>query len=212
MQLTILEQHLLAYRRGVHNIMKNILKRIIDVIKNILIKMLYSIPFLIVWYIGVSCVNILYSVGGLSSLDYVYGKYIYYILWIIGIFILTSVVHLRLFIKDELVLQITAVCLSLTFFWSIYFLMYYGQFEFEEFSTEKFHDYPSERLSMYDDLIEKYELKGYSYSQIEELLGKPDGSRVTSEGKTVYGYSNGFGDSVVIIFKDGKVVDHYYSE
>ncbi|MEI3163908.1 MAG: hypothetical protein V8S74_11125 [Lachnospirales bacterium] len=55
--------------------------------------------------------------------------------------------------------------------------------------------------------LENYDIKGYSYEDIEKLLGKPDAIVM---GR--YIYSDKHNNSVSVIFKNGKAVSFDYSE
>lgn len=78
---------------------------------------------------------------------------------------------------------------------------------FRKFATEKFIEYPNKRLLMYFDLVENYNIKGYSYEDIEKLLGKP---YAIVMGR--YIYSDKYNNCVSVVFKNGKAVSFDYSE
>lgn len=176
-------------------------------LKKFLISFVCSIPFLIVCYMFIFGLSLLEFAGGLEGFDYVFGKYIYIVLNIIGIIVLTSVIYLRLFVKRELTLQLIAIISTIVFGIIIYILVMITQNEFLTFSTEKFIQYPGQRLTMYFDLVDRYDIKGYSYDEVEKLLGKPDAC-----GVIYYTYSDGHGNTVSVKFENGKAISYAYSE
>lgn len=182
----------------------------IKTVKKILISFICSIPFLTVWCMFIYGLSFFEFSGGLEGFDYVFGKYIYIILILVGTVILTSVIYLRFFIKKELYIQLIAITSTIVFGVIIYILVMITQSEFLKFSTEKFIQYPGQRLTMYYDFVEKYDIKGYSCEDIEKLLGKPQ--KADLENEVLYAYPDGHGNSVIIIFENGKVKNFYCSE
>lgn len=60
---------------------------------------------------------------------------------------------------------------------------------------------------MYFNLVEDYKRIGYTYEEIEKLLGKPD-AVVDNE----YIYNDRSDNFITIYFKNGKVFDYDYVE
>ena len=78
---------------------------------------------------------------------------------------------------------------------------------FSVFTTENFIEHPNKRLDMFFDLLENYDIKGYSYEDIEKLLGKPDAIVMGN-----YVYADKYHNSVNVVFKNGKAVTFECSE
>lgn len=175
--------------------------------KKLLISFIYSIPFFIIWFFFIYILLICRNEGVFVGFDYVYGKYIYIILYIIGTLLFLSIIYLRLLIKREVIIQFFSVILAITLGVILYVMVLHCDMIFQSFSTEKFIQYPGRRLTMYFDLIENYDIKGYTYDEIEKLLGKPD---IVSDES--YVYLDGYGNHVNISFKNGKAVSFDYSE
>lgn len=166
-----------------------------------------SIPYFIIWFFFIYILLICRSEGVFVGFDYVYGKYIYIILYIIGILFFLSIVYFRFFIKREIIIQFSSITFAIIFGVILYVMVLHCDMIFESFSTEKFIQYHGRRLTMYFDLVENYDIKGYTYDEIEKLLGEPDVSTDKS-----YVYLDGYGNHVNVSFKNGKAVSLDYSE
>lgn len=176
--------------------------------KKVLKTILRCVPIFLLWGFICLCIYDINQVTDLfQDLDYVYGKYIYTIIYAVGALILLSVVYLRLFIKREIYIQVISLTLTFVFFIGIYVMNFHCDEVFSVFTTEKFIEYPNKRLLMYFDLVENYNIKGYSYEDIEKLLGKPDAIVM---GR--YIYSDKYNNCVSVVFKNGKAVSFDYSE
>ncbi|MGN1319368.1 MAG: hypothetical protein ACI4VF_10175 [Lachnospirales bacterium] len=173
--------------------------------KSIFFKIVCSIPFLILWGLYLLFFFTIYYMGGFDDIDYVFGKHIYIIIFIIAGLACTSIVYLRFFIKKEFRVQITAIIATIVSGIIIYGMVIYTKEVFSVFSTDKFINHPSHRLTMYFDLAERYDIKGYSYEQVEELLGKPD-----IPDDIYYTYLDGYGNNVSVVFENGKAVTFQY--
>ncbi len=176
--------------------------------KKVLKTILRCVPIFLLWgFICLFIYDIMQITDLFFDLDYVYGKYIYTIIYIVGALVLLSVLYLRLFIKREIYIQVISLTLTFVFFIGIYIMNLHCDEVFSVFTTEKFIEYPNKRLDMFFDLLENYDIKGYSYEDIEKLLGKPDAIVM---GR--YIYSDKHNNSVSVIFKNGKAVSFDYSE
>lgn len=176
--------------------------------KKVLKTILHCVPIFILWgFICLFIYNIMQVTDLFLDLDYVYGEHIYTIIYIVGALVLLSVVYLRLFIKREIYIQVISLTLTFVFFISIYIMNLHCDEVFSVFTTENFIEHPNKRLDMFFDLLENYDIKGYSYEDIEKLLGKPDAVVMSR-----YIYSDKYNNCVSVIFKDGKAVSFDYSE
>lgn len=183
---------------------------------SILISIIKSIPFIVVW---VNIFYICYIIDGEGTMSVYkdsFGTYIYVIGVICIVIVFCSIFYLRYFIKKEWIIQLIAFMLTFIFLIGSYVLLQVGDSKFVDFSTEKWIKYPQRRLTMYFDLVEKYDINGYSMSQIESLLGKPDDIKIKSlkHGieKIIYIYSDLHNNSVYVYFENGKATYFNYSE
>ena len=176
--------------------------------KKVLKTILHCVPIFVLWgFICLFIYNIMQVTDLFLDLDYVYGKHIYTIIYIVGALVLLSVVYLRLFIKREIYIQVSSLTLTFVFFISIYIMNLHCDEVFRKFTTEKFIEHPNKRLLMYFDLLENYDIKGYSYEDIEKLLGKPDAII-----KDKYIYADKYHNCVNVVFKNGKAVTFQCAE
>ena len=76
-----------------------------------------------------------------------------------------------------------------------------GEKNFKEFTHEAWVTYPSQRITMVENLLEKYEVTGQNRKAIEALLGKPD--KVCEDG--TYFYDSMHGNGVYVEFKNDTV-------
>ena len=167
-----------------------------------LISFLGYIPLLIVWYfilmlIYLGFINIAVIKDAFGSLPLI-------LLVIFGIISFCSVVFIRFFTRRKIYLYIIPYIVLVLFYSMLIMCIKIGERKFEKFTTEKWINYQQQRLVMYDDFIQHYDIQEYSKSDIEELLGKPDS---VSDNCYVY-YANKLGNIYVEFDKD-KVSNVY---
>lgn len=173
---------------------------------HILISILISIPFFILWY-GISLViSIASSEGILSVFKDAYGKWSIYVGIALAILAFSSIFYARFIMNKEWKIQLTAYLLTIIFCVAGILFLNIGESKFQTFSTQKWQQYPNRRPTMYDDFKKNYNINEYTIIEVEELLGKPN--KIASDG--TYIYSDGYGNDVFIYFKDGKVVNHLF--
>lgn len=178
-----------------------------EILKEVIIKFIICIPFVLMWYIILCGLSIINVEGGLSVYEDAFGVWIKYAGIIYIILSITSILYLRLFIKKEWVIQVVAYLMSIIFVFSSYILLIKGDEKFEHFTTEYWVEYPQRRMTMYFNLVEDYKLIGYTYQEIENLLGKPD---AVKDNEYIYNDRND--NCITIYFKNGKVFDYMYVE
>ncbi|MEI3163427.1 MAG: hypothetical protein V8S74_08585, partial [Lachnospirales bacterium] len=84
--------------------------------KKVLKTILRCVPIFLLWgFICLFIYDIMQVTDLFLDLDYVYGKHIYTIIYIVGAFVLLSVVYLRLFIKREIYIQVISLTLTFVF-------------------------------------------------------------------------------------------------
>lgn len=182
---------------------------------------LASIPFIMLWYLIMHMTRIAMYTGAISIFEAAYGKWMFWTLVFIYIVVLFSVVYLRFFIKKEwlkkeFTVQIIAICMTIVLLIVTNILVVIGLKKFDKFTTEKWLEYPSQRINMFFDLNESYDLDGYTFQNIEELLGQPDEIYFDTdkEGKDLYTYeySDRNGNAVYVVFESGVFRELYYVE
>lgn len=173
----------------------------------ILILVLLRVPYVAFWYQISLAISVAHSEGWISVLGDAFGEWIIWVGVILAILIFTSIVYMRCFIKKEWLVHVIAY--SATVLWCVMLLIFtnIGNSQFKEFSKEKWRDFPAQRITMYFDLVEKYDVEGYTASKIEDLLGKPD--EIDREYDT-YVYDDRHGNAVYVKFENDRVFDVYY--
>ena len=181
--------------------MKN---KIIFFLKNIIPYIL----FIAVWWIIFKMAFIAQNEGVLSIFKDVYGIWIQYLGYAIAIILFFSIFFLQFSIKKRKKVFIIAYCATILFLVMGTVLLKFGEQKFKTFTTEKWIQYPAQRITMYPDLIEKHNIKNYSTVKIETLLGIPD--EVANDG--TYVYNDRHNNAIYIFFKEGKVYSIHCTE
>lgn len=183
---------------------------------NLLKTLTKSIPYLFVWYILFLAFSVAKSEGLMSGFCYIFGEKLLLLIYIISILIFLSIFYLRFFLKKELIIQIISFGMTILLICTVVALTNYCDKQFEIFTTDKFINCPGERLSMYFDLVKKYDVSGYSAEEVKNLLGEPDRIKnniyIDNVKNNAFIYDDGFGNSVYVYFIDDKATYIDYSE
>ncbi len=176
--------------------------------KTKILLLISSVFYGAIWCVFFTVLTVAYNEGVLSVFQDSFGKGFSVLAVIVLILSLTSIIYLRFFIKSVKKVHIISYVLTVTVMMAGFVLVIVGDKKFEEFSTEKWIKYPERRMTMYFDLIEKNDIVGYTYSQVESLLGQPD--YITKE--EMYVYDDKHGNEVYLKFDNGKVEFVNYAE
>lgn len=174
------------------------------------------IPYLIIWYILILAFMSAKSEGLMSGFCYIFGENVLLIIYIMSILIFLSMFYLRFFFKSEWIIQIVSFVMTILLMCIVFALTNYCDKQFETFTKDKFINCPGERLSMYFDLIKKYNVSGYSIEEVKNLLGEPDRIKndiyIDGVKNNAFIYDDGFGNSVYVYFINEKATYIEYSE
>ncbi len=89
-------------------------------------------------------------------------------------------------------------------------ILYAGVARFNVFTSEKCIECPAQRMNMYFDLVDSYDISGLSENELTELLGQPD--RIYTDEYKVYVYEDGYDNDTYFYLDDRFVVNYGYSE
>lgn len=176
--------------------------------KKILQHCIISVPFGCLWVFILMLVFVGYKEGILSVIQDAFGTLCVVIFAIFALFIATSVIYLPIFIKKEWIVQLLAYTTTILFCVCGILSISLGECKFSIFSQDLWRDFPSQRITMYDDLEKRYNLNGYTKGEVDALLGQPDS--ITEQGGYVYDATRG--NAIYIEFQDEIVIDNYYIE
>ncbi len=174
-----------------------------DKITLMIYRVLTLLIFIGILWIIVTVAFVAYNEGVLSVLQDTFGKWINCVMILMCLVCFSSVIWLRFLVKKERYVYITAYLLVIIFSLLTFALINIGDRKFSEFSVDKWAKYPERRITMYFDLIERYDVIGSSQTEVIELLGEP--SEVTNYNTFIY--SDRYGNEIYIEFKDKRVVD-----
>ena len=177
-------------------------------ISKIFLSVVLCIPYLIIWYFILMMASVGFSEGIIAVFKCAFGVWSVWAGLIFACVAFFSIIYLRLFIKKEWIIHITAYLLTVIFFIMGIIFLNLGTKKFSEFSTEKWENYPEMRITMYFDLKDKYDIKGYTSERTEVLLGTPD--KIADDG--TYIYDDRHGNSVYVEFEKGKATEIYVIE
>ena len=174
----------------------------------ILLSILLCVPFFLFWWFILLISSISYNEGFLSVFEDAFGKWAVW-LGLIGAFLaFSSILYLRFFIKKEWIVHLIAYGMTISFFIFGLVFAHAGEEQFRIFTTEKWMNYPARRITMYFNLVEEYNVNGYSSQMIEQLLGKPD--NITDDG--TYVYDDNHNNAVYVKFDGESALYLYYVE
>lgn len=173
---------------------------------SILFSTLFCVPYIILWYNICLATSVGLSEGVLSVFKDTFGEWIFWAGGILGILTFTSIIYLRFFVKKEWQVHLIAYFATILLIVMVLIGLNICSLKYKEFTPEKWIDFPAQRGTMYYDLYEKYDVAGYTTSEIENLLGSPD--EISEDG--TYFYDDTYGNGVYVKFENGRALYIYY--
>ena len=163
--------------------------------KKVLVGLLYLI-YLFLWFCIIGFALAVNKFGLFSVYSDTYGGWIIWFGVIIAVLSLVCPLYLRRLVKKEedatsKELKTSGLSIALTV---LFVVLSFGSYfitamQYSDFTTQKWLDYPRQRVIMIDDLRNNHSIIGMDYEQVIHLLGTPDG--VTDYGSLLYSYGTG---------------------
>ena len=169
---------------------------------------LCSIPYIFFWWLILLMVSIGYSEGSFATFEYTFGEWFVLIGWFVAGIVALSIIYIRFWVKREWVVQTISYSATIIFLVIASVFLSISTSKFQKFTTEKWINCPECRMTMYFDLEENYNIKGYSTLEVEALFGKPD--KITNDN--TYIYDDRHGNIVYVMFENEKAMYFYYVE
>lgn len=180
-------------------------------IKKRIIYLLSLIPYVFMWIFAYffADATAMFGSGIVRTIRDGFGMFVFILWCLIGITVFCSIFYLLFFKFRKQNVILISFSLCIVFFALTIVLSTVGAKEFDTFSQEKWDKYPSQRVTMAYDLLDRKICDDFSEQELVDFLGKPD--LIVEKGSIkTYQYSDGYGfDAVYFEFENGVNKDAY---
>lgn len=158
----------------------------------------FYLLYLLIWG-AIVAFCILANINGMFYIfSDAWGEWSVYFGFLLAVIVACSPLYLRKISKitarksggTKLLIPILSILLTIVFLFISIGCFFLSANQFQEFTAEKWKEYPRERYIMLDDLIAQHGIIDMHGDQIYQLLGTPD--EITSYQSWLYSYEYGF--------------------
>ncbi len=171
---------------------------------------MYYILHMLLWGFNIVLLNFGIKFGIFSAYYDAFGLGLVIFGFAAALIVFLSIFWLQYIFKRTIVTAVSAFFLTVIFDIAAILILYAAMARFNVFSSEKWIECPAQRMNMYFDLVDRYDISGLSENELTELLGQPD--RIHTDEYKVYVYEDGYDNEAYFYLGDGFVVNYGYSE